>query len=152
MIGYTGKYLVTMDDNGRLAIPAKLRKARPLGVSPKKQVKDYVLAKWLDGCLGLFIPDEWTRKLEEMYAEKSAMDRRQRVLMRHLSPNTYSVTPDSQGRITIPRDLIGEAKLKKDALIFGATQHIEIWNPDEFKKFLSSNMSFEESADQLFGS
>jgi MraZ protein len=141
-----------MDENGRLAVPAKLRKMRPIGISSKKQVKSYILAKWLDGCLGLFIPDEWTKKLEALFAERASMDRRQRVLMRHLSPNAYPVTPDSQGRITVPKDLILDAKLGNEVLISGATQHIEIWNPDEFKKFLSNNISFEKTTDQLFGS
>jgi MraZ protein len=151
LIGYTGKYLVSMDDNGRLAVPARLRKQRPLGVSSKKQIKGYVLAKWIDGCLGLFIESEWVKRLQELRQDGSGFKRKNRIFNRHLSPNAYTVVPDNQGRVTIPKDLIKVAGLQGETLIVGATDYIEIWNPERFEKFLAENMSFEESADQLFG-
>ena len=151
MIGYAGKYIISMDDNGRLAIPAKLRKLRPMGVSPKKQIKGYVLSKWIDGCLGLFTEDIWKERLMILFKDGSSFKRRNRIFSRHLAPNAYDVVPDSQGRITIPRDLIGEAGLTSEVLIFGAVQHMEIWDPERYKKFLKESISFEESADQLIG-
>jgi len=150
LIGYTGKYLVSLDDNGRVAIPAKLRKARPIGVSPKKAVKAYVLAKWLDGCLGLFIESEWIKKFNELQSEHSGMTREGRNFIRKLSTNTYEVVPDTQGRINIPRDLIQEADLKGETLMIGSTTHIEIWNPERFEKLSNANPSLENMLDQLF--
>jgi len=139
-----------MDDNGRLAVPAKLRKARPVGFPAKKQIKGYVLSKWIDGCLGLFTEEEWAKKLSVLFDEQSGFKRKSRIFNRHLSPNAYEVVPDSQGRITIPKDLIKQADLSGEVLVSGAMQHIEIWNPKRFERFLAENMSFEDSADQLF--
>ena len=151
MIGYTGEYIVSMDENGRLAIPARLRKARPIGVSPKKIVKGYVLAKWTDGCLGLFIESEWEKKLSVLLQEGSSFKRRFRVVSRHLSPTAYDVAPDNQGRITIPKRLIEAAGLKGEVLVSGVIQHIEIWDPQKFDKFIRENKSLEEAAEELFG-
>lgn len=151
MIGYTGEYLVSMDDNGRLAIPSRLRRARPIGVSSKKIIKSYVLAKWTDGCLGLFIESEWEKKLSVLLGEGSSFKRKFRVVSRHLSPTAYDVMPDSQGRITIPKRLIETADLSGEVLVSGAIQHIEIWKPKTFDKFIRENQSFEEAAEELFG-
>ena len=140
-----------MDENGRLAIPAKLRKARPIGVSPNKVIKGYVLAKWTDGCLGLFIESEWEKKLSELIQEGASFKRKFRVVSRHLSPTAFDVVPDSQGRITIPKRLMEAAGLKGEVLISGAIQHIEIWDPERFRKFIQENKSFEEAAEELFG-
>jgi len=151
LIGYAGKYLVSMDDNGRLAIPSRLRKSRPMGISRKKVIRNYVLSKWIDGCLGLFIEEIWRERLSALFVDGSGFKRKNRIFSRHLAPNAYDVVPDGQGRITIPKDLIDEAGLAGEVLVFGAVQHIEIWNPERYKKFLAENISFEQSADQLFG-
>jgi MraZ protein len=149
LIGYIGKYVVSLDDNGRLAIPARLRKARPIGVSPKKQIKGYVLAIWMDSCLGLFTEDEWVRLLMEVQTEGSRFRKENRVVNRHLSSNAYPVTPDSQGRITIPKELIKETGLGSNVLVMGATTHIEIWDQERLKQFTTEN-KVSESAEQLF--
>ena len=149
MAGYSGDYTVTMDENGRLAIPVRLRSARPLGFPAKKKIGKYVLAKWVDGCLALFVAEEWARRLTALVAEGS-YTREQRVFHRHLGPNSSEVVPDSQGRITIPKNLQETAKLSGEVKVIGATLHIEICNPVLYDKFLSDNMSFEASADKLF--
>jgi MraZ protein len=139
-----------MDDNGRLAIPARLRKARPRGVSSKKIVKGYILARWLDGCLALFIESEWNKKLNKLDEQDLGMTREGRIFNRHLSNNTYEVTPDSQGRIVIPKKLMEVAYLQGDTLVVGVSNHIEIWNPQRYEHFFKESMSFEESVDKLF--
>lgn len=149
MIGYIGKYVVSMDENGRLAIPMKLRQARPIGVSPKKQIKGYVLSEWFEGCLGLFTDDKWVNVIMEVQEEGSVFKKGNRGISRTLASNAYPVKPDGQGRITIPKDLISLADLKDNVLVMGVTTHIEIWDEERFKHFKSDN-ELAKSAEQLF--
>jgi MraZ protein len=138
-----------MDENGRLAIPARLRKARPMGVSPKKLVKGYVLAGWFEGCVGLFTEDQWVKVMTRVHNEGPELRRQNRSLNRGLSSNAYPVMPDSQGRITIPKELIGYAGLGSNVLVMGVTNHIEIWDEEKFKQ-LATEDKIAESAEQLF--
>jgi MraZ protein len=43
------------------------------------------------------------------------------------------VTPDAQGRILIPASLRGAAELEGQALLVGAINKVEIWNPATFE-------------------
>jgi transcriptional regulator MraZ len=149
VIGYTGEYLVSMDDKGRLAIPAKLRKARPMGVSPKKLVKSYVLAQWYEGCLGLFIESQWEEKLSMLLKKGASFKKSYRTISRRLSTRAFEVEPDAQGRITIPKRFIEAAGLGSEILFTGVMQHIEIWNPERFEKFIKESPSMEDIAEDL---
>jgi MraZ protein len=47
------------------------------------------------------------------------------------------VTVDAQGRVPIPPALIRRASLDKEAVVHGAEDHIEIWNPEKFNASVS---------------
>jgi division/cell wall cluster transcriptional repressor MraZ len=48
--------------------------------------------------------------------------------------NAVEVTPDAQGRILIPASLRGAAELEGQALLVGAINKVEIWNPAKFEE------------------
>ena len=47
--------------------------------------------------------------------------------------NAVEVTPDAQGRILVPASLRGAAELEGTALMVGAINKVEIWNPAKFE-------------------
>jgi len=74
------------------------------------------------------------------------------VLRKHqlyLGANSSEVSLDKQGRITIPSHLLEAAGLKKTALVVGAINWIEIWDPEEYEKFEKGH-SFEKNSNQAF--
>ncbi len=61
-----------------------------------------------------------------------------------------TVSPDRNGRILIPSQLIAEANLKKELLVIGVNRWVEIWNPDRFHYYLDQfTASYEEVAERL---
>ena len=93
-----GTYKHSIDDKGRISVPAKFRS--DLG-------ERFVISNGLDGCIFLFPKHEWER-LDASIRTLSFKESRQ--LTRYFYANAAEVEIDAQGRICIPpvlRDLAG---------------------------------------------
>ena len=118
-----GRYRCAIDDKGRIAFPAPFRKA----LSSKAR-DTLVLVKAVEPCLYAFPYDIW-QKFKARLLEKS-MDFRTRMAVTRLwGLNLKYVTFDKQGRIQIPGDFAAHAKLEGEAIVGGAFNRFEIWNP-----------------------
>ncbi len=53
-----------------------------------------------------------------------------RVFSRFLFSGAFDVELDGQGRVVLPAGLREFAGLKSDAVVVGARDHIELWEPD----------------------
>ena len=130
-----GRYPAKMDDKGRLFVPAKLREK--LGVV-------FIAAAVMDHCVCLYSMEEW-EKLQEGLAQMPMT--KARKLQRYLSANAVDAQVDSQGRILLPKHLLDYAGLTKEALIIGAGNRAEIWNPASYEEELGSMTSEEVEAE-----
>ena len=144
---FTGKYLHTIDDNNRLAIPSSIRKC----VDEKKEGKGFFITPGLDKCLALYSPlhfEETSEKLTEpMFTNKKARNF-QRLFF---SMSSSVVTCDKQGRIIIPQLHKDYAGLKKEVIIIGVMDRVEIWDLQHWKEFEEDNeQNFERDAEDLF--
>lgn len=138
---FIGEYRHQLDDKGRLAIPSKFRSNLKKGA---------VVTKGLDGCLFLYMPDEWNKlvmKLTQMPISQSNA----RAFARLMIAGAMAVEVDSQGRINLPRYLIDFAGLKGISVIAGLMSRLEIWNEkkwEEYKK--KTEKESEKMAEALF--
>jgi|TARA_B100001079_G_scaffold123860_1_gene106165 MraZ protein len=144
---FTGKYLHTIDDNNRLAIPSSIRKC----VDEKKEGKGFFITPGLDKCLALYSPlhfEETSEKLTEpMFTNRKARNF-QRLFF---SMSSSVVTCDKQGRIIIPQLHKDYAGLKKEVIIIGVMDKIEIWDLQQWNEFEEDNVqNFERDAEDLF--
>ena len=144
---FTGKYLHTIDDNNRLAIPSSIRKC----VDEKKEGKGFFITPGLDKCLALYSPlhfEETSEKLTEpMFTNRKARNF-QRLFF---SMSSSVVTCDKQGRIIIPQLHKDYAGLKKEVVIIGVMDKIEIWDLKHWNEFEEDNeQNFERDAEDLF--
>ena len=147
MTMFTGKHLHTIDDNNRLAIPSSIRKC----VDEAKEGKGFYITPGLDKCLALYPPlhfEEISKKLTEpMFTNKKARNF-QRLFF---SMSSSVVTCDKQGRIIIPPQHKDYACLKRDVIIVGVMDKIEIWDLQCWNEFEADNgQNFENDAEDLF--
>ncbi len=152
MLGFCGTFTATIDDKGRLSIPSKIRPGDSES-SKKKGIpagESMVLTEGLDGCLSLYPQDEWS-KIQKRLETLSFTQRNFRYFNRRLHQHTSLVTIDKSGRINIPDKLRQLAGLKKEVLVVGVNQTIEIWDPERFETYQSDyGPSYEEVAERLF--
>ena len=144
---FTGKYLHTIDDNNRLAMPSSIRKC----VDEEKEGKGFFITPGLDKCLALYPPlhfKEIAKKLTEpMFTNQKARNFQRRFF----SMSSGVITCDKQGRIIIPQQHKDYAGLKKEVAIIGVMDRIEIWDLETWNGFEEDReQNFERDAEDLF--
>ncbi|MCX8068856.1 MAG: division/cell wall cluster transcriptional repressor MraZ [Anaerolineae bacterium] len=121
---FLGEYNHTIDDKGRLVIPAKFRNALAGGM---------VITKGIDRCLAIYPMDVW-QSFRERIAALPTTDRTARNFRRLVFGNAVDVVPDSQGRFVVPRALREYAGLGEEVVIVGCDTYLEVWNPQEWAR------------------
>jgi len=127
-MNYQGTYYYSVDHKGRIAVPAKFRKV----LLPEAD-STYVVTKGFDKCLSLYSLDQWMNFADSL-AKLPKTKRRSRNVVRWFMANAERVLVDSQGRIKIPQHLLEYAGVKKDAVIIGVYDRMEIWNRKDYEE------------------
>ncbi len=144
MSTFKGQFRYTLDKKGRINIPAKFRKA----ISPDANEK-FVITRGLEDCIYAYPLDEWN-KIEEKLRQLSTNQKDNRLFIRMTTSYASESQFDKQGRIAIPPYLIDLAKIKKDILIIGTLNKLEIWNPETYEEYIKNNRkSYEELAENI---
>ena len=128
----TGEYRHSLDAKRRLAVPAKFRKE--LG-------KGAILTRGLDNCLFVFSKKQWPEFAEKL-GKMPWGQKDNRAFVRLFLASAVEVDFDGLGRILMPDSLAGYAGLKKEAVITGVYNRLEIWdekNWDLYKHNLEKN-------------
>ena len=131
VMAFKGQAEYSVDSKGRVAIPAKMRKS----MSPAAN-ETFTITRGFEDCIFLYPMDRWS-SIEEEIEELSMYDREVRNFVRLIMRWASEVSLDGQGRISIPNPLLDFAELNGSALILGAFDHIEIWDPDQFDGYLN---------------
>jgi MraZ protein len=125
-----GDYEHTLDEKGRLTLPARYRKYFEEGT---------VLAKLPDSdpCVLVFHPDAWAEYESRHIAPLNDFtNRKDRWKTRIIFKNMSQLVPDRQGRVLIPAHFIKELGLSGKVRIIGHGNFLEIWNPATFLECL----------------
>jgi len=122
---FTGEYRHSVDDKGRMAVPAKFRAQLEGGA---------VVSRWIDGCLAIHTRSAWDA-LAARVASLPITDARARLFQRRIFGGAVEAELDRQGRVLLPAYLREEAGLKAEATVIGAQDHAEIWAPDRWREY-----------------
>ncbi|MFZ1976487.1 MAG: division/cell wall cluster transcriptional repressor MraZ [Bacteroidota bacterium] len=145
MSSFKGRYSYSVDEKGRIALPAKLRKN--VASSAKG---NFVITRGFEKCLYVYPQDEWNT-LEQNVRSLSFLDAKQRNFNRTLFQWAADSQLDSQSRITVQQDLLDYAGIKNEVIVLGVLDRIELWSPsvyDEFQKI--QPVTYETVAEQVF--
>ena len=145
---FTGEFSYSLDNKGRLNIPAKFR-----NVLSKENQQSFVITRGMDTCIWAYPHQIWLT-IEDELRKLSSLSRTNRSFIRSTVRYASTVQYDKQGRIALSQNLIDYAQLKNNALIIGVVNKIEIWNPKllkgaekDFHEIKSSE--FDELANQI---
>lgn len=141
---FYGEFEHTLDRKGRLIIPSKFREALKEAYAEKLYI-----TRGLDKCLFLFTEDEW-RTQESKFKSMSFTKAEHRKFNRIYFSGAQEVIADKQGRILMPVYLKEFAGIKRDVVLIGVSNRIEIWSKEKWKEYYaSSREAFEEIAENL---
>ena len=123
----TGEYEHKLDSKNRLFIPARLREC----IYPERDGLGFFLVFGPNKILGLY-PDEYYRRLAVggggqlvPGADLVDFERVTFALACHLEL-------DPQNRLTLPAKMVERAQLRRDVVLIGAKDHIEVWDYSKY--------------------
>ncbi len=144
---FYGEYNHGIDRKGRLILPARFRE-----ICKESGIEKFFITRGLDKCLFMFTEEEW-RLQEQKFKNLPFTKQESRSFNRLFFSGAISVAPDKQGRFIIPEYLKDYANIKKDAIVIGISNRIEIWDTKSWKTFYAtSSETFEQIAENMIGS
>lgn len=141
---FYGEFYHQQDRKGRLVLPSQIRE-----VAKNNFVEKFFITRGLDKCLFMFSEDEWKNQ-EQKFRSISFTKSEARKFNRLYFSGAVEIVYDKQGRILIPQYLKDFAHLKRDVVIIGVSNRIEIWAKDIWLDFYNSSKdAFEEISEKL---
>jgi MraZ protein len=145
---FKGRETYSVDEKGRVNLPAKMRR------SIASEANDtFVITRGPDDdpCIYLYPLDEW-KIIEDGLKQLNQYSEQDRFFVRTLLYWADEVAFDKQFRIMIPKTLLEFAGIGRSALILGAMDHVELWSPEVFDKYLSRQpQSYAAVAESVMG-
>ena len=128
-MGFRGNFEHTLDDRGRVAIPAKYRSEFAAGA---------VLTPSTDGCLQVYTEADF-KKMSDEVASRPATVRVGRQARRLFDAMAFDAELDRQGRILVPSRFREQLGLNGTVVIVGTRECLEIWRPEAWEKELEDS-------------
>jgi MraZ protein len=129
---FWGRHKNSIDDKGRLVLPARWRQDLEHGF--------FVCPGW-EPCLVVLPMERWLRARAKL-AEAKLGDAEAERLQRHLGDG-FEARLDGAGRVLLPTNLRDKAKLSGEVLLCGVFNRIEIWNQELRQQYDEANLTNE---------
>ena len=120
-----GQYEHTIDAKKRLALPAKFR--GELG-------DKIIITRGIEGCLAVYTETEW-KIMSDKLATLTISQAEARSFTRMILAGAMEVTLDKLGRILVPDYLKDYAGLKKNVVVCGLSNRLEIWDSEKWETY-----------------
>src|SRR5262249_35866916 len=118
-MAFRGTFDYSLDAKNRLTIPAKFRASLSQGV---------VLAKGIEQCMQVCTPAGFEGYTDSALQSRPRPSGQAPKLTRFFSANSFDTELDSAGRVMVPGFLLEHAGLRKEVVVTGAGDCLEVWD------------------------
>ena len=147
MINLIGTYECTVDNKGRIMIPAQLKKQLDGFTKEPFILKRSVF----QNCLELFPYSEWKLMMDKVN-KLNRFVKKNNDFIRMYTAGVKSIDLDSNGRLLVPKVLIAISKLTKNVVLSSSINIIEIWDKDEYEKSINDpKVDFAKLTEEVMG-
>ena len=128
---FLGEFSHAIDEKNRLVLPAKFR---AFITDPEDKKGLFVVASPVSGehCLRLYTRTGW-KDVEAKLRQEANKAKDPARYMRYFASRGEFAQMDAQSRLVVPQKLMDYAGLKKDVLMVGNFEWIEVWNVGEYR-------------------
>jgi MraZ protein len=137
MTRFRGSYEYSVDEKGRVSMPAKFRKA----LSPEAQ-ETFVVARGPDGCLRAYPLDGWSAFEDELAARAETPETVK--FKRQVYDSVSDPQLDTQGRIMLTPLQMNIANISDKAVLVGQGSYLEIWDPQRYRECVGGVADFDQ--------
>ena len=121
---FLGQYQHSLDEKGRLMIPARFRELLAGGA---------YITQGFDKCL-MVMTEAYFKTVYDRINAMNLADPTARLLRRLILSTAFSAEVDKVGRIVVPSLLRQAVALEGDAIVAGQGDYFEVWTPAEWEK------------------
>ena len=147
MVNLIGTYECKADAKGRLMVPSALKKQ----LAPMLQDGFVLKRSVFQPCLELYPMQEWNVLMQKING-LNRFKKKNNDFIRRFTAGVKMVEVDSNGRLLIPKDLVGFAGINKEIVLSSAVNIIEIWDKDKYENTIDeASDDFAELAEEVMG-
>ena len=142
-----GTYECKADTKGRVMLPVALKKQ----LSPVLQ-NGFVLKRAVfQPCLELYPMAEWEVLMKKMNGLNRFV-KKNNDFIRRFTAGVKILEVDANGRLLIPKDLIGFAEISKNIVVSSSINIVEIWDKDKYEQAIDdAALDFGDLAEEVMG-
>ncbi|ADF54122.1 MraZ protein [Zunongwangia profunda SM-A87] len=102
-------------------------------------------------CLELYPMEEWNKLMQRMN-KLNRFKKKNNDFIRRFTAGVKTVEVDGNGRLLIPKDLIGFAGITKEIVLSSAINIVEIWDKDKYEEAIeAASDDFADLAEEVMG-
>ena len=127
MLGERCQVTIKLDEKGRLALPARLRrKLKEAGINA-------IVLTFFDGGIRGFAPAHFVERIEGPIANRDPFDPETQLLHHAVLAGAEDCSIDGQGRVRLPVRLREECGLGSEVTLISMLDWIEIWPTERWE-------------------
>ena len=147
MINLIGTYECTVDNKGRIMIPAQLKKQLDGFTTEPFILKRSVF----QNCLELFPYSEWKLMMDKVN-KLNRFVKKNNDFIRMFTAGVKLLDLDSNGRLLIPKELKSFAKITNQVVLSSSGNMVELWNTTSYEATVNNpNVDFSKMAEEVMG-
>jgi len=147
VVNLIGTYECKVDTKGRLMVPSALKKQ----LMPMLQEGFVIKRAVFQHCLELYPMEEWNKLMQRMN-KLNRFKKKNNDFIRRFTAGVKTVEVDGNGRLLIPKDLIGFAGITKEIVLSSAINIVEIWDKDKYEEAIeAASDDFADLAEEVMG-
>ncbi len=128
---FDGSYFHSIDEKGRVGIPKQFREILPEYGEPDI----LIVTLGYEGCLAAYPTNIWKEIVENKIHKLSKTDKFAQRFRRFFIAQKATCKIDKLGRISLPLNLREYAGIKKDVVVSGVGDEIEIWSKERWDEY-----------------
>ena len=123
---FEGRFEYALDDKSRVSIPAKFRDILSANYDMRLVLTN------LDGCIVGYPYREW-QAIKQKTLDYGSIRKEARAFLRYYYSGITECPIDKLGRILIPQSLKTDANIRKNVVIIGMNNKIEVWAQERWE-------------------
>ncbi len=127
---FDNSYFHTIDDKGRIGVPKPFREI----LHQYGESDILIVTLGYEGCLAAYPTNVW-KEIVENKIDKLSKDKASQRFRRFFIAQKATCKIDKLGRIKLPVNLIEYAKIKRDVVVAGVGDEIEIWAKENWVEY-----------------
>jgi len=147
MSEFSNFYSATVDDKGRVVLPAPYKRDIAHGAEGMITVEIDPYEK----CLNLYPESSWKKRLDFIKSRLNPNDPRQSKLLDKFYQNFVRINMAENGRLNIPNPFLNKISIDKEVIFSGQGDRIRLWDAEAYRKAMMPDEDYPALFEEFLG-